>query len=95
MSAADQSDLALPPHGRAPLQPENAGRMPCRWCGTPTMIPTLNHYGARCVECFERYCAEPMTRAPLPDTAAQRDMRKGLRAERPTGMGVCASWGQP
>jgi len=54
----------LPPHGRPPAI-EN--RMPCKRCSTPTLVSTLNHYGARCFACYEAYCREPQARPVIGD----------------------------
>jgi len=50
-------DAPLPPHG---MPPELENRRPCLRCNTPTLVSTLNHYGARCFSCYEAYCREPM-----------------------------------
>jgi len=55
----DEDAIPLPPHGRPPAL-EN--RMPCRRCGTQTLVGTLNHYGARCFRCYGEYCTEPQQR---------------------------------
>ena len=61
------------------------GRMPCLWCGEPTLIPTLNHLGARCQRCFDAYCAQGLRGGVdgfmqgAPDTPTQADMRKRVR----------------
>jgi hypothetical protein len=31
-------------------------RLPCRFCGTPTLKETLTLYGARCFNCYTSYC---------------------------------------
>jgi hypothetical protein len=50
-----RDDTPLPPHGAPPLE----NRLPCRACGTATLIATLSNYGARCFRCYEDYCREP------------------------------------
>lgn len=49
---------------RLPSAVEEVSRLPCRWCQMPTLIATLNQYGARCHICYEAYCAEPPQSAP-------------------------------
>lgn len=67
---ADFDETPLPPHGQAPGV---AQRKPCMRCGDPTLVATLNHYGARCFTCYEAYCREP-----LPALAPQ--IRKPMRS---------------
>ena len=60
-------------------------RLPCRWCGAPTLISMLTQYGARCLPCFEAYCAEGMAGMTKgfvdgrPDTPTQAEMRRRLK----------------
>jgi hypothetical protein len=45
-------------------------RLPCRFCGAPTLRETLSQYGARCHSCFTDYCrAKPF----FPDSGDKRD----------------------
>lgn len=46
-----------------------SGRLPCPRCQAPTLIATLNHFGARCEPCYEAYCLEPQ---PSPDAGDKR-----------------------
>lgn len=69
---------------------ETAPRMACKWCQEPTLVPTLNQYGARCFSCYEAYCRQGLKGGVdgfmqgAPDTEQQAVMRKGLRENRPT-----------
>jgi hypothetical protein len=72
------NDVTLPPHGKPPA---SEGRLPCRWCGAPTLGATLSQYGARCFECYEAYCNAPPTHLAL--TAEQR--RAALKRSRELG----------
>jgi hypothetical protein len=57
-------DMPLPPHGH--MQADD--RLPCRWCEAPTKLETLSLYGARCFDCFQRYCRD----GQLPAVVANR-----------------------
>lgn len=78
----DESPL-LPPHGRPPL----ADRMPCSWCRAPTLVATLNQYGARCFECYEAYCQAPQPSPNVGDkrTGDPRAWAHALRAREERG----------
>lgn len=80
--STEQPDLPLPPHGAAP--PGLEGRKHCTRCDVPTSIAELNHFGARCRECFAAYCRHPqMSRSTLPDTPAQAEIRKAMHEHQP------------
>src|SRR5512146_2386823 len=57
---SDDNIVNLPPHGKAPkrFEQSDSGRLECKWCGTPTLWGTLAQYGARCLDCYERYVRE-------------------------------------
>jgi hypothetical protein len=63
-------ETVLPPHGHMPGE-----RLPCRWCGTPTLRATLAQYGARCFGCYEVFC-----QAPQPPFRFVGDKREGPQA---------------
>lgn len=67
MNRRSDDEFTLPPHGALPAT--TADRMPCNRCGTPTLRSTLNHYGARCFECYRSWCNEPQTRPYVGDKA--------------------------
>lgn len=70
---------------KLPSAADEADRMPCRWCKTPTLRATLNQYGARCLSCFEDFCALGAKggvdgfEQSAPDTEQQGDMRRRLK----------------
>jgi hypothetical protein len=35
--------------------------LPCKYCGKQTLVETLSQYGARCLPCFDAYCAQDGT----------------------------------
>lgn len=49
--------------------------LPCRYCGKQTLVETLSHYGARCLACFEAYCAAGSRNAPVTDDYADKGRR--------------------
>lgn len=80
----DDDRVLLPPHGRPPAE----DRMPCRWCGVPTSITTLNTLGARCSGCFDAYCN---AKQPAPEFMADKRLgdplawAKSLKAREESG----------
>lgn len=61
-------------------------RLPCRYCGAPTLRETLTQYGARCFPCYEGYCREPQT---FPDignkSLGPRDWARALKRRHEAG----------
>lgn len=48
---------------------DNLAKVPCRQtsCGKLTLRTTLAHYGGRCFECYERFCAAPQPKVDVGD----------------------------
>lgn len=71
---------------KLPSAADEADRMPCRWCKTPTLRATLNQYGARCLSCCEDFCALGAKGGVdghsqgAPDTEQQAAMRRRVRS---------------
>ena len=62
------------------LRPADSNRSPCRWCGALTLNTMLTQYGARCLSCFEAYCAEGMAGGAKGFVQGRPDtMRRRLR----------------
>jgi hypothetical protein len=38
---------------------DSVSYLPCAFCRKRTLISILSQHGARCVECFDAYCAKP------------------------------------
>lgn len=51
--------------GRPPADRGGANFLPCRWCRKETLSAILAQYGARCSECYDRYCSEGFAPPPL------------------------------
>lgn len=64
---------------------------PCRHCDTQTAWATLSALGGLCRRCFEGYCDAGIRggvdgfQQNAPDTPQQAEMRRHLKANRPTG----------
>jgi hypothetical protein len=50
-------------------------RLPCRYCGKPTLRETLTQYGARCFRCYEDYLAKALS-----ERVDVGDQRKSLKS---------------
>lgn len=82
-----QSDLNLPPHGKAPLADTNPPA-PCNGCGTLTARKELAELGARCRSCYELYRAAqqpPMYAGTKRPTLAQREMLEAVEQHQRRG----------
>ena len=78
-----RSEIDLPPHGTPPAFET---RLPCRFCGSPTLREVLAHYGARCLECYEAYVREPQPAPRVGDkTIGPRAWASALKARDEAG----------
>ena len=78
------------PDQRFAHEQQEGERHPCRYCNSPTLQATLSQYGARCLRCYEDFCVQgDRSRGFMAgdrDTPQQAEMRKRLKANRPTGV---------
>jgi hypothetical protein len=61
------------------VEQSQTDRIPCRYCGAPTLRETLTMYGARCPNCYQAYCRGD--RDPEPPMSIE-DKRATLEALR-------------
>lgn len=65
-------DIPLPPHGHMPIET----RLSCSFCGLPTLRDALVHHGARCLRCYDAYCAQMPQDIRVPAEAIPSDAGK-------------------
>lgn len=57
----------------------NAGNMPCTFCRATTSVQDLNTYGARCFDCYTRYCCQDR-HYPTVSVVQRREMADAIKA---------------
>jgi hypothetical protein len=62
------------------VEQSQTDRLPCRYCGTPTLRETLTMYGARCPSCYEAYCRGDRNPEPPMSIDDKRATLEALRS---------------